>query len=198
MSIETFFEKHPADSYFANEVSWPGKENKSTVRFMADILIKEGREGLVEIGPAFNDAMNTRNPSEAQRLIYPYVNNSTAIYLGVGLITIEETLRDTYFDPQVFNSIMSMAYTGTYLTPAMIQIEEREELTPEEMSLMTKVAMSDKTFSFFFGDGFPVLPKTLKDFYITSEVIPDIRKYMLPYYETRTKFLIEANGHKPF
>ena len=196
MSIETFFEKHPADKYFAHEVSFERHENKSPVIFMADILIKEGHAGLETLGPSIIDARDTNNEYAKRQLVDPYMRNATAIYVGVGLKAIEGILAKASFDPSEFNAWMVMAHTGTCIIPETIETQKEEKLTPEEMSIITKVAMSDRTFAFFFREGLNVLPTSIKDFFKNSEILSELRLLILPEYEERVRFLIEANRAK--
>ncbi len=122
MSIEIFFEQHPANSLFAESVSWPKTRNeRSPIRFMSDVLIREGQQGLKVASLPFRDAHALGNLREIERTKGQYLNNASAIYLGVSIKAIEDVLINGYFDHDEFNAKLKLAYAGTHLEPLIIE-----------------------------------------------------------------------------
>jgi hypothetical protein len=198
MSIEIFFEKHPADSLFAESVSWPKVRNdRSPIRFMSDILIREGQQGLKVAGLPFRDAHALGNLREIERIRGQFLNNASAIYLGVSLRTIEEILINGHFDHDEFNARLKLAYADTHLEPLAIDGKGLEVLDKDQMRAITQVAMADKTFAAFFKQDFQVLPESLQQFLSEEGIITTMRNLILPKYEERARLLISNNGQRP-
>lgn len=204
MSIESFFHDYPADTNFARDIDYltPKDEKKSPVRFMSEVLIKEGREGLMEVGFPFLDSIHGQDFKEAERYRGRYINNSAAIYLGVGIQAIEDMFHDGKLNADVFNSRLGLAFAGTYLEPVAMAKEGAEKVDPNRLKTITRIAQEDKTFVSFFESSFPVLPETMvnfynhQDMYLTTAIITNIRRFILPRYENRTVVLIDANRQK--
>jgi hypothetical protein len=198
MSIEIFFEQHPADSLFAESVSWPKTRNeRSPIRFMSDILINEGQQGLKVASPPFRDAYASGNQREIERIRGQYLNNASAIYLGVSLRAIEGILANGHFDHDEFNAWLKLAYTGTYLEPLAIDGKDLDILNKDQMRAITQAATADKTFADFFKQDFQVLPQSMQRFLSEEGLTRTIRNLVLPKYEERAKLLISSNGQKP-
>ena len=198
MSIEIFFEQHPANSLFAESVSWPKTRNeRSPIRFMSDILIREGQQGLKVASLPFRDAHALGNLREIERTKGQYLNNASAVYLGVSLRTIEGILANGNFDHDEFNTRLKLAYTDTYLEPLAIDGQGLEVLDKDQMRVITQVAMADKTFAAFFKKDFQVLPEGMQQFLSEEGLVKTIRNLVLPKYEERARRLILSNGQRP-
>ncbi len=200
MSIENFFNEHPAEDNFTESVSWPGSERKSPIKFMSNILASEGRKGLERIGPRFFEAQAKEDRIEIQRTMGTYLKNSSAVYLAAGLWSIEEMLAHGTFDPTELNARIRMFYAGTYLDPHLISNPQIEQLTREHEREIARAAVYDKTFASFFRDRFSLLPDAMRDFYNSREpylggrIISTMNNLVLPDYEKRARILIAKNG----
>ena len=204
MSIESFFHTYRAGPEFAREVSFPSPngEVKSPIRFMSDILVKEGHEGLKACGFPFSNAIVVQDLIEIEKSQGPYLENASAIYLGVGIRAIESILKMAEFDSYEFNALLMLHFSGTHVRPVLTPNSVVEKIDPEKMRDMIKVASSDKTFASFFRKDNSALPQTLIDFYnhndalIASPIAANIRATILPRYQDRTFNLVEANQRR--
>lgn len=197
MSVEQFFYEYPANNTFAQEISFPPTgERKSPVRFMAEKLTNQGREGLVKVGPDFLDAVSAENQRLIQRYIGSYLKNSSAIYLGASIMAIEDILKDGHFDSHEFNSRLRYFYSATFLDPVLAPNEGMELIEEDKMKDIIKVATKDKTFTTFFYENFTALPAGFRhyldqrDNYVGSPIISNINNNVIKDYEKRVSLLI--------
>lgn len=192
MSIENFFANNPADSEFTQAVSWERSNGASPVGFMANILTKEGRNGLRPLG----NAVSSGDIESAEILYKHYFANSAAIFLGVSLLSIEDILREGQFDQETFNARTKMAHTGTYISPELFTNPICEAISSANYKTFVQTATEDKTFASFFRREFISLPESLQEILERHRLIMPIRDYLLPRYEERIKLLVPPSGQQ--
>ncbi len=193
MSIEAFFESHPADESFAEGVSWPPKDRVSPIKHLSGILINEGAEGLSGIGNKYFTAVKTRNMDVLEGIKIPFAANTASIYTGVTLLSIEDILSNKEFDQRVFNSRLEMAFGKTDLRATTFENPYCDYLTRREYMHMVRGAMADKTLASFFITELELLPSSLNEFLQKTKVIEPIVELVLPDYVERAKLLISPN-----
>ena len=197
MSIESFLEAYPADSTFASEMAKrPEHGTVSPVRLMADRYIYEGTDGLREIHDYHLGAILQDNEEALDDLSAPYLANSSSIYFGITLRTIEDLIRHYEFNPNSYNDLVDFAFTGTGYKPGKIKTTDVIDLSGDDVTRIIGVAKKDKTFSAFFGSGIYSLPRPLQSFLDELGILKFVNKVLIPDYKERARLLIAENGSR--
>lgn len=191
MSIEDELARYPKDSRFVPEFTRRPefKKGHSRMKGLSDMLYETGRSGLPELYEAVkkargyvpDDPFSPHIPRE----FFPRIGLSGgAILWGALFRTIETTIVDRVYDPHKFSGLLTIGFSGCKWGDAVkINPSGPRMYSHEELKDLTRLATSDRKFSFLFEEEeLHRLPTKLQDDVIRTGFYGPMRDYLRPVY----------------
>ena len=197
MSVENFFLRYPADESLKSTMSKEMLPSMSPIAALAAKLAKGAGDGLREITRRLEDSdlafrldqksFQRLNPDDGEKMTINYAG----VIFGVSVSALEDCVVSGTFDLNHWCSLYNTVISGTQLsTMQQEKGESIETLSKDNLQKMRDLVRKDKTFATFFESDVNAMPSRLKNILIGSEILPVIRKSILPPYKERAKMLV--------
>lgn len=203
MSVENFCNKYPESADVAEIIEGIKTrefgEGKSSVVILAEQLVREGRDGIREILNKINpgNTMFEIDPRDFQQI--PPEDRSkmfddyAAIIFGISVVSLEKTLLTRKYDHGDWCERYNVATQGAQLSEAHADATG-QKLSQEQMNAMYSAVRQDKTFSLFFKEeGIQAMPAKMRGVLEEIQILPIVRKSILPFFEARAKFVTASS-----
>lgn len=176
MSIESFFESHPADKdlYYKLLHEEEFHQDHSDARALADLSVRKGREGLLVLGKSL---VNEKNPIQRDgKTIIPTTESETkailinkaAIMWGALFPTIEDIIVNRAYDPVTFLTRYREGLLGTrWANPSLNVLNNQLGVEPVDLDQVERIRQvaqyEDRSLSYFMTpQGMGLLPLSLQ------------------------------------
>lgn len=184
MSIERFLANYPPGITLKEGLDRTRSPEISLVATFARRFAEAGSKGLRTKSKGLE-----LNEEGAKNLIRIGVKDLAAVYLGLTIVHIEQSLVSRFYSHSNFISDVQEAFRGTLfkLTTEKQAVEEIPRYKWEEM---IQAADQDKTLSVFITNHTVLLPPRLNDFLGGRNLFPFIG-VLLPDYTVRAQSLLD-------
>lgn len=191
MSVESELAKYPKDYGFVPEFTRRPEFRKgySRMRGLSDMLYDSGRSGLPGIYEAIKKARGFAPESPFSNQLppefFPRIGlNGSAILWGALFRTVESVVVNRVYDPNSFSRLLTMGFAGCKWGDT-VKINPGSPImySHDDLRDLTRLATSDKAFSFLFEEGgIHHLPVRIQDDVISTGFYGPMKEYLGPVY----------------
>lgn len=186
MSAERFFAVNPPNAQTREIFIREHEEKRSRDPLVIDFayaMIAAGSDGIESLARKYAKPSNVIERSDALFYILKRegAEDIGAVLLGSSLITLHETLITSRCDLNPFADRIQTAFRG-HLNFSLSGEQARfiEQISPDRYKLMLKAAEEHKNLAIFFKNP-ACLPDNLREFLLTSNEMPTIRRSLEKY-----------------
>ena len=196
MSVELFFEDHPADSRFREKFGKETGDHRSwpLLSHLVESMIAEANKELRNFSNSLRAGHHVpvRGTTIEEYTYFQRKKEIGAVFLGSSIIAINDSIWTGYVDLSVFYSEVNAAFFGTVIE-AIQPTEEAKIVDPIDRDIYDKMidaATWDRTLAILLR--YPeYLPEKLQSAFCEEGVIQSIQT-VLPEYENRAKLLVAS------
>jgi hypothetical protein len=190
VSAERFFAEYAEAPDFPKMIDfWRAKETKSPPRTLAERLISEAGQALFDISQKRNGYSVVGADDSAQ-----FTFNASVLLFGISIISIEETLKKSVFDPRDIRDAFERATRGRFSYGLGTVPQEPEYINHGDFLQMIYAASSDKKLTVFFREPSLLAKTHLAALRVDPNVLPSINSRIIPAYDNLMDRVYNADG----